>query len=336
MSVSINTYYKNSLQQSSLLDQSSTAAKQYQLQSDDKKKSADSLQLSQEMLGYMSGYQQQYARSTEIYSPDSSESELTTEQKKSILVHLQRQLNVSLSLPQSDDGSALGTDTDSGPLGLLKDTLSGIDLSTATDEEITNLFDKIKQTMNANRPAPPQGPPPAPSEEAFSAKELTTEQIRSLLTDLQTQLGNIDLTDKNEDDEDSNDITDSTLLSTIKNAVSEVDISSATDKEILNLLDTITELLESKRPEPPPLPDRAELNEQAASDSADTSVGLPPMLRALSGVLPPFAWHIAADAEGDLDADEWADDSTTETDLRADYRQQLIQDLQTQLSKFSL
>ncbi|KQN96071.1 hypothetical protein [Paenibacillus sp. Leaf72] len=335
MSVSINTYYKNSLQQPSLLDQSSTAAKQSELQSDDKKKSADSLQLSQEMLGYMSGYQQQYARTTEIYSPDSSVSELTTEQKKSILVHLQWQLHASLAFQQGDDGSTLGTDTDGGPLGLMNDALSGIDLSTAADEEITNLFDEMKQTMNANRPAPPQGPPPAPSEEAFSAKELTTEQIRSLLTDLQIQLGNIDLTDKNEEDEISNDHTDSTLLTAIKNAVSEVDLSSATDEEILNLLDTITELLESNRPEPPPLPDRSELIEQAASESTEASVGLPPMLRALSGVLPPFAWQIAADADVDLDADEWSGDSTTEIDLRADYRKQLIQDLQTQLSKFS-
>lgn len=67
-----------------------------------------------------------------------------------------------MSSSASSDTDEL-TNSTKNPLASVRDLLADVDISTATDEEVSDLFDKIAQTIQNNRPAPPpEGDPSHP------------------------------------------------------------------------------------------------------------------------------------------------------------------------------
>jgi hypothetical protein len=221
---------------------------------------------------YMGGMQAPLP--TENYSNDYKYDDqdtiaLTTDQQKMLLSDLQSYL---MSSSASSDTDEL-TNSTKNPLASVNDLLAGVDLSTATDEEVSELFDKIAETIQNNRPAPPpQGGPSHPEMDSSglppimqamggimppfawnfqetsnqednsttSEKELTVDEKRSLLSDLQSVLSSSLISGSTASDKDQ----ETDLLSTLKDAWGNTDESNATDEEISALFDKIAKTFE--------------------------------------------------------------------------------------------
>lgn len=161
MSLPINPYNNTSVYSSRLADSQTAAAKLAQSGQTEKEtsKTVDSLQLSPEYLTYLANNQDQFSTTT-TYDANTSEDTdpLTTDEKKSILTDLQSKLSSLLS------SSTVSDEEDSNPLSELlselEEKLSDFDASTATEEEIAELFDDVAQTVAEARPPRPEGPPP--------------------------------------------------------------------------------------------------------------------------------------------------------------------------------
>lgn len=113
--------------------------------------STDTVQFSQQSMEYLIGYQNPNPVSTGNYGPNSSEPELTTDQKKAILADMQNRLS---TLSSSSSGIPVSGNA-TNPFSTIKDELSGFDSSNATDEQISDLFDEVTQT--AEQALPPFG-----------------------------------------------------------------------------------------------------------------------------------------------------------------------------------
>ncbi|MGY5609646.1 hypothetical protein ACXHJ2_16095 [Paenibacillus sp. ALE3] len=234
------------------------------------KKSNDSLELSAEFMEYAGGMQAPLP--TENYSYDYKYDQdtvaLTTDEQKALLSDLQNYLTSSSALSEMNEIN----NSTKNPLAAVSDLLSGVDLSTATDEEVSNLFDKIAESIQNNRPAPPgddsfrpevdgSGLPPMmqamggimppfawniqattnqEDDTTTSEKELTVDEKRSLLSDLQNVLSSELLSGSVSAETDEQ--TD--LISALKNAWGNTDESNATDEEISALFDKIAKMFE--------------------------------------------------------------------------------------------
>ncbi|WP_068503918.1 hypothetical protein [Paenibacillus kribbensis] len=235
------------------------------------KKSNDSLELSKEFAEYAGGMQAPLP--TENYSNDYNKSQdtfaLTTDQQKTLLSDLQSYLTSSSASSETDEL----TNSTKNPLASITDLLSGFDLSTATDEEVSNLFDKVAETIQNNRPAPPpEGGPFQPEADSSglppmmqamggimppfawniqetsnqednstsSEQELTVDEKRSLLSDLQSILSSSAVSGSTTSENDP----ETDLLSALKNAMGNTDESNASDEEISALFDKIAKIFE--------------------------------------------------------------------------------------------
>lgn len=236
------------------------------------KKSNDSLELSKEFMEYTAGMQ--VPLPTENYSNDYKYDDqdtitLTTDQQKTLLSDLQSYLMSSSASSDTDDH----TSSTKNPLASVRDLLADVDISTATDEEVSGLFDKIAETIQNNRPAsPPEGDPShtemdssglPPMMQAMggimppfawniqetsnqvdnsttSEKELTVDEKRSLLSDLQSVLSSSLISGSTASDKDQ----ETDLLSALKDAWGNTDESNATDEEISALFDKIAKIFE--------------------------------------------------------------------------------------------
>lgn len=274
MSLSINNYTSNSTYKTTQSDTSSTVTAHHHLHRHSSKIAAsgkqetagDSLQLSQEMMEYLAGYQNTTPVSTETYGSDSGENALTSDQKKLILADLQARLN---GIDAADSGTKTsGTD----PLSTVKEELSGFDASSATDQQISDLFDEVAQTLQSSRPPGFGGEPPEPPEQAGGASglppmmkamggvlppfawgidesgdsqssddtevTLTADQKKSILADIQAKLSKLDST------QSGSTTSGSQALSAIKNELSEFDASKATDDQVSDLFDEVAQTIE--------------------------------------------------------------------------------------------
>ncbi|WP_342417099.1 hypothetical protein NST83_07035 [Paenibacillus sp. FSL R10-2782] len=235
------------------------------------KKSNDSLELSTEFMEYAGGMQTSLP--TENYSYDYKYDQdkltLSTDQQKTLLSELQSYLTSSSALSETYEP----TRSTKNPLASVTELLSNLDISTITDEEVSDLFDKVAETIQNNRPAPPpkddsfqsevdsSGLPPMmqamggimppfawniqetsnqEGNSTTSDKELTVDEKRSLMSDLQSILSSslVSGSTSSEDDQATD------LLSALKNAWGNTDESNATDEEILALFDKIAKVFE--------------------------------------------------------------------------------------------
>ncbi|WP_330706013.1 hypothetical protein [Paenibacillus polymyxa] len=234
------------------------------------KKSNDSLELSAEFMEYAGGMQAPLP--TENYSYDYKYDQdtvaLTTDEQKALLSDLQNYLTSSSALSETNEIN----NSTKNPLAAVSDLLSRVDLSTATGEEVSNLFDKIAESIQNNRPAPPgddsfrpevdgSGLPPMmqamggimppfawniqattnqEDNTTTSEKELTVDEKRSLLSDLQNVLSSELLSGSVS--AETGEQTD--LISALKNAWGNTEESNATDEEISALFDKIAKIFE--------------------------------------------------------------------------------------------
>ncbi|EHS58209.1 hypothetical protein WG8_1469 [Paenibacillus sp. Aloe-11] len=207
-------------------------------------------------------YSNVYDRSQDTFT-------LTTDQQKTLLSDLQSYLTSSSTTSEADEF----TNSTKNPLASISDLLSGVDLSTATDEEVSDLFDKVAETIQNNRPAPPpEGGPFQPEADSSglppmmqamggiippfawniqetsnqedhstsSEQELTIDEKRSLLSDLQSILSSSAVSGSTTLENDP----ETDLLSALKNAMGNTDESNASDEEISALFDKIAKIFE--------------------------------------------------------------------------------------------
>ncbi|MDP1509605.1 hypothetical protein L8C07_13355 [Paenibacillus sp. CMAA1739] len=235
------------------------------------KKSNDSLELSTEFMEYAGGMQAPLptGNCSYEYKYDQDTVALTVDEQKSLLSDLQSSLTSSSALTETDDIN----NSMKNPLATVSDLLTKVDLATATDEEVSDLFDKVAETIQNNRPAPPpegdlfrpevdnSGLPPMmqamggimppfawniqettnqEDNTTISEKELTVDEKRSVLNDLQNVLSSdlISGSISSETDEQTD------LISALKNAWGNTDESNATDEEISALFDKIAKIFE--------------------------------------------------------------------------------------------
>jgi hypothetical protein len=147
------------------------------------------------------------------------------------------------------------------------------------------------------------------SEDAFI---LTTDQQKSLLSDLQSYLTSSGASAA------TDDIAGSMVnsLVSISDLLSSQDLSAATDEDISDLFDQVAEMIQSQRPEPLPANDSLRLDRN----------GTPPMMQAMGGIMPPFAWNIQDTAN------EENQDSTLNNELTVDEQKSLLRELQNLIS----
>lgn len=146
------------------------------------------------------------------------------------------------------------------------------------------------------------------SEDAFI---LTTDQQKSLLSDLQSYLVSSDASAA------TDDISGSMVnpLASISDLLSAQDLSAVTDEDISNLFDQVAEIIQSQRPEP-------SANDSSRSDRN----GTPPMMQAMGGMMPPFAWNIQENSNGENQY------NTVNNELTVDEKKSLLSELQSLIS----
>jgi hypothetical protein len=148
-----------------------------------------------------------------------------------------------------------------------------------------------------------------PSEDTFV---LTTDQQKSLLSDLQSYLTSSDASAATDDNSGST----VNPLASISDLLSAQDLSAATDEDISDLFDQVAVMIQRQRPEPPPT------NDSLYSERN----GAPPMMQAMGGIMPPFAWNIQDTANEDNQ------DSTFNNELTVDEQKSLLSELQILIS----
>lgn len=266
MSVSINNYYnKNYYYDNSTNGGTSTTSTQSSGTSKSKNVSGtDSIDFSQVALQYFSNNKTDDStedNSTDTYAPVRKHSAppLTTDRMKSLLSEIQ----TNVSSADSEDGTSSSTDS---TLATLQDLLSDIDLSTANEDEISSLFQNIQSVpfslAYADSPSSSetQGASGIPSmlqsmqsvappfmwgtedtadtadTEDSSATSLdtglTTEDIQSILTKLQSQLSSVNVADESTKNA-------SNPLAVVKNMLSNVNLSSASNDDLSTLFNNV-------------------------------------------------------------------------------------------------
>jgi len=268
MSVSINNY--NNSYSTTQSDSSSTVTRHHhrhhnavdQQFSKDKETSMDSVQFSPEWMAYTSGSQYSPS-STSNYGADSGDDALTAEQKKTILAKIQSRIS-AISSSTNDDSA-------SSPLDEVQNEWAGFDASTSTDSQVSDLFDEVMQTLKNSRPPQPpasqSGLPPmmkamggilppfawgiqgaeASDEQQGNTADspaLTTDQQKSILTDLQTKLDSLSTSLSGPANSGSLTAT----VSAIKDELSHFEASQATDQEVSDLFDQVSHMFEQARP----------------------------------------------------------------------------------------
>ncbi|ULO08757.1 hypothetical protein H1230_08220 [Paenibacillus sp. 19GGS1-52] len=263
MSVSINNYYnKNYYYDNSTNGGTSSTSTQSSGTSKSKNVSGtDSIDFSQVALQYFSNNKTDDStedNSTDTYAPVRKHSAppLTTDRMKSLLSEIQ----TNVSSADSEDGTSSSTDS---TLATLQDLLSDIDLSTANEDVISSLFQNIQsvpfslayadspsssetqgasgipsmlQSMQSIAPPFMWGTAGTADTEDSSATSLdtglTTEDIQSILTKLQSQLSSVSVSDQSTKNA-------SNPLAVVKNMLSNVNLSSASNDDLSILFNNV-------------------------------------------------------------------------------------------------
>lgn len=112
---------------------------------------------------------------------------------------------------------------------------------------------------------------------------LTTDQEKSLLSSIQQAIA--EASPSTSITGISSTATEEAIdpLAELQNVLADFDASAASDEEVSELFDQVTELMESLRPQPP--------MKQAEEEASDFS-GIPSELIAMNGMLPPFVMNL--------------------------------------------
>lgn len=341
MSLSVNSQSDYWLYRLSQTDSTSTAAQSESKSSS--KSRTDSLDFSAQLMQMLAAAEQSNAISANSTAAesgqDSGSNEMTPDQKRAFLAQIQ---GAASQLAAAQD-NASGTVSDM--FAAINQQLNGFDASSATDDQVADLFNQVTQTMDASQASNPYqagamfrhkhhiSGQQAEAVVDSAADSLTTDQKRSILSNLAGLLNSAG-SDSSADDGLNGSSNDDSLLNAISGDLSGVDIGSATDDQVSSLF---SQVLQELKDSIPSAPNDREASSSGNSEGVDLS-SLPAMLRGMGSVPPPFAWNLTntggSDGSGSDDSGSGAD--ATAASLTADQKRSLLADLQDKLAAFSM
>lgn len=227
MTISINT---NGYTNYSLQNQSTYRLQNQQQYNKRLGNQSDSLSISQEALAYMSSTQISTILPSGNYTNTFRTDPLTTEEKGSFLTRMVERLSTT------DVENSVETEVSNQTavaLSALKETLAGVDLSVATDEEIQSLFTSVTIVLKEARPPRGGHQGPLTENEEGVIPSLSNDAIISTIISQLASSGD------EEEDVDS-------ILARLQEALSGVDLSTTSDDEVDTLFETVLELLDEE------------------------------------------------------------------------------------------
>lgn len=186
---------------------------------------SDSLTLSEEALAYLSPNQSSTILPSGNYTNTIRTEPLTTEEMSSYLSRMIERLSTRNLESEESESASKGAST----ISTLKETLAGVDLTSATDEEIESLFTNVTKIFKESRPQRvPHGLPPIESMEGVTST-LANEANSHLLSTILNYLTS------SEDNAESN-------LLKLQEALTGVDVS--TDEDVESVFNIVMEVLD--------------------------------------------------------------------------------------------
>lgn len=263
-----------------------------------KRSDADTIAFSLDALTYLA--QQRPGNAATADAVD-DKSEISIDQKKTMLSNLQNRL------AENGETTAAGAGEDNplaAALSSLTEQLSGFDAETATDEEVSALFESVADTMDGMRPSGPPPmrigaggfPPPMQTDglKGQTEETLSADDMKAMLAELQEKLDGL-----SEDEASELPPELAEAMAAVQEELAGFEAETASDEDVSALFDTVAQTLQQSRPEPPPKP--------------EGESGPPPMLQAMGGLMPMFAWGLNAEETESDDTANAATDSTTAT-----------------------
>ncbi|MFC0474911.1 hypothetical protein ACFFHF_06425 [Robertmurraya beringensis] len=211
MSISITTNgYSN------YVVQNQTANKVQNLQSNNLLGvNSDSLMISEEALAYLSSTRNTTILPSGNYTNNIRTEPLTIEEMSSYLSGMIERLSAT----NVDSGESESASKRASTIATLKETLAGVDLTSATNEEIKSLFTDVTNIFKEARPPrEPHGLPPIEIMEGVTST-LSNEENRNLFSTILNQLTS------------SEDNAVSTLLK-LQETLSSVDLTTSTNEDV--------------------------------------------------------------------------------------------------------
>lgn len=186
----------------------------------------------------LSGSNQMYAGDAFGISYDSSET-LSTSDKKNYLANLQSYLN-------SASFSSNASDPFNQALSTIKDSLTSFDLTTAADDQVTELFNQTMQTLESIKPKHHRNELASLVKMALDMSDgsnqgdsVSVDDMKNFLSTLVDQISSSTV---NSSDSTSNT---SDLLISFQNILSGTDLSKASDTEIRDMFNKILDAIKS-------------------------------------------------------------------------------------------
>lgn len=186
---------------------------------------SDSLTISGEALAYLSSAPSATILPSGNYTNTTRTEPLTTEEMSSYLSSMIERLTTT----NVDSGESESASKRASTIASLKETLAGVELTSATDEEIESLFTNVTTILKEARPPrEPHGLPPIEVMEGVTST-LSNEENSNLLSAILNQITS------------SEDNAETTLLK-LQETLSGVDLSTSTDEDVDSVFNIVMEV----------------------------------------------------------------------------------------------
>ncbi|PKG24599.1 hypothetical protein [Niallia nealsonii] len=215
-------------------------------------------------------------------SNSTDKTSLTTEQKTAYLETMLKRIQSTDTSDSSNLPEGLQT-----ALSTVTDLLSNFDASSSSEEEISNLFTSVTETLEKAKPSQaeiqangmtPPPPPPINSSTAQS-KETTTETNTELSIDQMKEFISNLINTLNSDSDSTESIIDS-LGTNLTDQLSEYDETTATNTEVQALFENLIKQLEESQ----------QNTQTATSSESNSTAAFPNSIQMTGASLPPFNW----------------------------------------------
>jgi len=223
---------------------------------------------------------------------------LTTEQKTTYLETMLKRIQSTDTSDSSNLPESLQT-----ALSTVNDLLSNFDASSSSEEEISNLFASVTETlekakpskaeMQANGMTPP--PPPPINSNAEQAENTAAETSTALSVDQMKEFISNLISTLNSNDDSTKSISDS-LSTNLIDQLSEYDETTATDKEVQALFENLMQQLEEAQ----------QSTQTAANSESSSTEAFPNSIQMTGASLPPFNWKPSTTATSTTQSNPYA------------------------------
>lgn len=272
MSVSINSNYPNLYGNWTTASITNSMASTQQTSTNSESAFKDYMQLATSTQSISSG---NYSSSTTDLAS------LTTEQKiaylETMLKRLESTDSKSSNLPESLQAA----------MNTVSDLLSNFDASNSSEEEVSELFAAVTETLEKAKPSKAEmqangmtPPPPPLNNTAIQMDDTSSETSTGLSVD-QMKVLISNLIDTLNGEDDSTNVITNTLSPAITDQLSNYDETTATDEETQTLFDNLMKLLETNQ--------QSTLTDTNAVSSSEEI--FPSSIQMTGTSLPPFNWN---------------------------------------------